>query len=480
MRIAIITANIGDIDNINQFDDKSSLINNQILREDITVDFHVFTEKNLPFPLPNLDNRLKSKYIKIQTHKFLKDYDYFIWLDGRIEVISEHFVTEMLKIIGKKNIAISKHDQRENIIEELEYILDRIKKENKYLYLRYANQCFEQELEFYKKQKEQIQNTPLYHCAYFIRKTDKKTNDVFDQWWEKCIQFSNFDQAMFSYVCYTNNIKIRTILRKQKELLISNNKHQRNNISLSTKDIVFMIKKHLILKKPLSIVRYGDGEAMILDKDENSKEHKDFVFKRQLGTELLEDHKSYIISHLRQAYKEADVIGLPTSRHINKGNYWQKAQGILESHVLFNKEFCSIDIHQDLLSNNYFDTLLNNREKVYYISAYNIDNQLKEKYNIKHIESFQIAPEMKFAPNYEGDKHYPDQFNQIQKWIKTLDCEGALCLVGAGITGKLYNIWFKDQGGVSIDIGSVFDSWVGKETRGKNRSSSATDLKHVL
>lgn len=475
MKVLVLTANIGDIDNVID-------LPKQIVSDDIAVHYRHYTEKNLPYPLPNLDNRTKSKYLKIQTHVFEPGYDYYIWLDGRIEVISENFVTEMLSFIGENDIAIPLHDKRANIFEELEYIQEHINLETPYIFLRYGNQKMDQELEVYKQSEEQLKQIPLYHCACFIRFGQGIVNSFFNQWWEKCIQYSNFDQAMFSYTSFKNShVLINSINREDLfDKLIVNNKHERNLIDLSSEDLLFEIRKSLIIKKPLAITRYGDGEAMVMDKTEESQEYKDFVFKRQLGDNLLEKHKSHIMFHLRNAYKKSDIIGIPTTRHKNKGGYWNKALGILESHVTFNKQFCSIDFHQEFLSNGYFDILLNNREKVFYISAYNIDNELKERYNIKEVQSFQIAPEMKFNPQYDGVEHYPTQFNLIEQWIKTLDCEGSLCLVGAGITGKLYNVWFKEQGGISLDIGSVFDAWAGKNTRGKNRSASAIDNTYKL
>ena len=64
--------------------------------------------------------------------------------------------------------------------------------------------------------------------------------------------------------------------------------------------------------------------------------------------------------------------------------------------------------------------------------------------------------------------------------MKVIDCRGVLCLVGAGIPGKCYNNWFRDQGGVSLDIGSVFDFWYGRRTRGKGRGLDAIDNTYKL
>lgn len=473
MKVLIVTANIGDIDFVID-------VPKQIVPDGITVDYKCYTEKNLPFPLPNLDNRLKSKYLKIQTHIFEPNYDYYIWIDGRIEIKSEYFVDQMLTYLGENDIALPLHEFRNNVFEEMDFISEQINKESPYVYLRYGNQFIDKEIDFYKERKKWLSHIPLHHCACFIRVNNYNTKNFFDEWWSKCIQFSNFDQAMFCYVHAKSMAKIRSIKQEDIKQLIINNKHQRNMINLSTDDVYFKIKSHLIKKLPLAITRYGDGEAMLLDKEPEGEEYREYVFKRQLGDNISDEHKSQIRSHLRSAYRNSDIIGIPTSKHKSKGDYWNKAQDILERHTPLNKDYCSIDIHQEFLSQDFFKGLLTNRKKVYYISAYNIDNQLKEQYNIEDVQSFQIAPEIKFNPQYEGEPHYPNHFNEIGRWINTLDCEGALCLVGAGVTGKIYNTWFKNQGGVSMDIGSVFDAWVGKNTRGKDRGANAVDNTYKL
>ena len=233
---------------------------------------------------------------------------------------------------------------------------------------------------------------------------------------------------------------------------------------------------------PLSIIRYGDGEAMLLDKDRSSAAFKRFVFKRQLGLGVSDIGKNQITKNLIKAYEQADIIGIPTERHLKREDHWGKSADILKYNIsnISNKKFCSVDFHSEFLDNRMFDKLLINQEELIYISSNDLDKQFKDKFNVKNTKSFIIAPEIHFQPDYIGASHYPDQFNEIKKWIKNIDCKNKLCLVGAGVVGKIYNIWFKKQGGVSIDIGSVFDSWAGKKTRGVGRGAGVIDEAYKL
>lgn len=192
MRIAILTANIGAIDEIKG-----------IPRQTIPVDYFCYYDNNLPFPLPNLGDRLRSKYVKIQTHRFLHDYDYFIWIDGRVEISADIFAEEMIRGLGDSDVGIFKHPERQTIGQEYEFILSQLKAGNPYLVSRYGYQAMEKEYEYAKGIR--IDNSRLYSCNVFVRKNTPETKQAFNEWWDKCIEFSNFDQCLFSctvpYLC---------------------------------------------------------------------------------------------------------------------------------------------------------------------------------------------------------------------------------------------------------------------------------------
>jgi hypothetical protein len=164
----------------------------------------------LPYPLPNLSNRLKSKYIKIQTHRFLPEYDAYIWLDGSIEVVANSFVSNMLEKIDTYDVAIYQHQERKSAYEEIEYIIENMRKGNKYLLSRYGDQQIQKELCIFEA-SGLSRAYPLFSCYAFIRLNNEKVNNAFDEWWRKCIEFSDFDQAMFSYIANKCDLNINIL-----------------------------------------------------------------------------------------------------------------------------------------------------------------------------------------------------------------------------------------------------------------------------
>lgn len=240
-------------------------------------------------------------------------------------------------------------------------------------------------------------------------------------------------------------------------------------------------------KKPISLVRYGDGEAIILNgyKDVDSLRA---VYKRQFGFTPNLDEIDSIRMNLINAYKNCDIIGSPLGKKVKDEDqsFWARSLDILRVEVGLDvlktdKINVSIDIHSHFLDKGYYSTLMENTRTINYISCRDLDEPLKRRYPNRVINKFIISPEAKFSTNTTGQKHYPDQFLAIEKWMdRAINCEGALCLVGAGVVGKIYCNWFRDRGGVAMDIGSVMDSFAGFNTRGMNRGMNVIDLTHKL
>jgi hypothetical protein len=191
MKIAVCTAIFGGMDTPKPFPEQS-----------VPCDFFCFTEANSPVPLPNLPDRLKAKYYKLQMHRILPDYDFFVWIDGNIEVKSPDFVKTMVDSAGV-GISIQRHHERQTIKEEIDFILAS---DNIYLTTRYGAQPLKQEYEWYLA-GGMPENTPLYSCNIFgykhiTRSHGLDTTDFFDKWWSTVLEWSWFDQSAFSYLVW--------------------------------------------------------------------------------------------------------------------------------------------------------------------------------------------------------------------------------------------------------------------------------------
>ena len=237
---------------------------------------------------------------------------------------------------------------------------------------------------------------------------------------------------------------------------------------LTTAEVLFELQAN----KPISLIRIGDGESIVLNSDNGIKELdlcNEAVMRRQMGYYPTYNDIKAIRANLIEAYTNADIIGIPA--HKQKTNsHWGAVKTILDENVPNHTDkLCSIDVHYDFLNADYFDTLIKGREKLNYISCRDLDLKFMYRWHLKTVNKFLIAPESKFTSGYTGPVHYPDQFNKVQRWMDVVHPEGELLLVGAGVIGKIYCNWWRDRGGVAFDIGSAFDEWAGKVTRGPQR-----------
>jgi hypothetical protein len=239
----------------------------------------------------------------------------------------------------------------------------------------------------------------------------------------------------------------------------------------------------LQLGRPVSIIRAGDGEQIVLNSGNGLGEYRiciDHVMKRQMGYEPTMGEVDNIRNNLKTAYMGADIVGIPAQKNLdNLGKHWQSVEATVKQYCSTNK-FTSTDVAYDMLYNGMLDQWLTGKKTIVYIGCRDIDEGLRRRYGTQTVNSFIIAPEAKFTSGYEGERHYPEMFNKMEWWLNAAKCEGNPCLVGAGVIGKIYCNWMRDLGGVAFDIGAVMDLWAGFSTRGPNRGLDAKDEKYKL
>lgn len=182
MKIAVVTAIFGGKDTQKPFAAQS-----------VPCDYFCFTEANSPVPLPNLPDRLKAKYFKLQMHRVLPLYDAYVWIDGNIEVTSSDFVKVMTE--GLDGIRIQRHHERQTIGEEIDFILAS---DNVYLTTRYGAQPLKQEYEWYLSQG-MPEDAPLYSCNIFAYNVNGWGAFIYQGWWLLVLEWSWFDQSAFSF-----------------------------------------------------------------------------------------------------------------------------------------------------------------------------------------------------------------------------------------------------------------------------------------
>jgi glycosyltransferase GT-like protein len=242
------------------------------------------------------------------------------------------------------------------------------------------------------------------------------------------------------------------------------------------------IVDRLLQPEPVSIVRLGDGESILLNAMHSIgafRTASEAVLRRQMGVDPTVKQVEEIRANLIETYTHCDILGVPMHKHLSKlSSHWTKVAEVLKENVpKHTDKFCDIDVAYQMLDDGSYDRLLLNRPILNYISCRDLDRGFKHQWKVERVNKFTIAPEAKFTSGYNGDSHYPTQFNKIPRWLDVIADRhpGTLLLVGAGVIGKIYCNWWRDRGGVAMDVGAVMDIFYGKVTRGPDRGMDKDD-----
>ena len=240
-------------------------------------------------------------------------------------------------------------------------------------------------------------------------------------------------------------------------------------INTSSQDIKVRVLECIEKKQSFFMLRLGDGDMITVQNNERLSKYSHNLIGRNISSEEL----SFTQTKLKKCVLMSDILGLPTEKHVEKHELWKYLYEYYENirkssnGDWIEKKYCSIDSHTELLSSGDLFEILGKVSKIVIVSPRNVVDKLKQKFkNLLEIEYYSIPGEQK----YEDDKYtgidFFDRIKEIISAIKSKAREGELLIYGAGTFGKVLGLEFKIMGGVVLDIGSVFDLFVGKMTRG--------------
>jgi hypothetical protein len=230
MKIAIYTSIFGGYDD---------LIDDQYQMDG--VDYICFTDRDLESetwkvikstPIYNDPNRNAKKY-KILPHRYLKDYDYSIWIDGNIKVISDiralcngdsYKVYDHMQVFDKRNCI---YDEAQAILNFGKINSERtpergIKnwKDNPKLIVDQMNRYIS---EGYPK------NNGLATNPIIVRNhNDSDVIAVMEDWWSEIKYNSKRDQLSFNYIVWKNQFNFVYLQgdSRNNEYFVSVGKHK--------------------------------------------------------------------------------------------------------------------------------------------------------------------------------------------------------------------------------------------------------------
>ena len=178
------------------------------------VDYHAFVDKEnlndnkgwITHKVENIavndfySDRLSAKQYKILPYKFLKNYDYIIWIDSNI-LLNYEPQTLVNHYLNGFDLAIIQHYKRNCLYDELkEAVIHKLDD-----YRKLEKQYKTYQLRGFSK------NKGLYECNFIITKNTKSVTQLSNLWWEQITKFSSRDQISLPFVLNQLNIKLNVI-----------------------------------------------------------------------------------------------------------------------------------------------------------------------------------------------------------------------------------------------------------------------------
>jgi hypothetical protein len=230
------------------------------------------------------------------------------------------------------------------------------------------------------------------------------------------------------------------------------------------------------------MLRMGDGEMRIQKEHTSIDKFSIKEFGRKISKEEIQKAKLW----MEQSVIESSILGLPTQEHCETNELWRclfdyyKELKDSNSEKWGNKRYSSINSHYEILGTGDLFNILEKVEKVVVVSPRDVESRLKERFkNIKEVESYSLPGEQAYEVEKNIDVDIFKRIEEICKSMKSKNRSGELLIFGAGPLGKIIGSEFSKSGGVSLDIGSVFDLFVGKVTRGPGKGPT-TKINPVL
>lgn len=223
-------------------------------------------------------------------------------------------------------------------------------------------------------------------------------------------------------------------------------------------------------KKGFSLIRMGHCENRLFGYGytygwSDVKE----TYAIQFGTNLSEQ-ETHAISHgMRDAVRNADVLGVPplagfgaTKLRVFENSTYVHLRDFSQ---LSAKKYTDVNIHLQFFFRQEFGDFLRAFPEISVIGSRDVEQVLRRNLGVE-VRSFKIPAEFRFADQALPVHHYPDVFRALLDELPTKVKPGDLFLVGAGVLGKIYCDVIKRHGGVAIDVGSLMDALVNLKTRG--------------
>lgn len=199
MKIAVITANLGNFDPMVDYVEQS-----------LPYDFYRFTDENFPPRSCSITPRLQARIVKMFGWQMVPPHDYYIWVDSSCILSHKDSVKWLLEQCRDVDMAVLKHPHRSTIQEEADYLKERLRINDPYIVSRYKNELIDEQLNVIKADKG-FADKNLFASTAFVYRNNSKVQNVMFHWWHHTSRYHSIDQLSLPYVLFTQRCTVRII-----------------------------------------------------------------------------------------------------------------------------------------------------------------------------------------------------------------------------------------------------------------------------
>ena len=160
---------------------------------DITSDYYTVVPIEKMFDSATLTNR----YYKILSHPVLKDYQYTLYLDGSLQIITDT-LQPLVTLLEDNDVAMFKHRRKNCIYQEARAIIGHRRADCKTVFAhvkRYSQEGFPR-------------NAGLVEAGAIVRNNQSSRLKAFEKaWWHEFYHNTHRDQLSFNYVLWKHPIR---------------------------------------------------------------------------------------------------------------------------------------------------------------------------------------------------------------------------------------------------------------------------------
>lgn len=208
------------------------------------LDEYVGVWKIVKIPFCSNSNLVLSRFAKLNPHLVLPEYEYSIWIDANMEIISEEFYFKFnLYIMNKVEFALLSHPLRESIYDEIEKCLCE------------GIVSFKKAVSVYNflVENDYPADNGLFENGIMFRKHGENSIvEISKEWWWLFCRYAQRDQFYLSYLFWKQGVKPQCILPLREDIRNSSLVHFENH-KQTTKLIVRLKKK---IRKELNQILY--------------------------------------------------------------------------------------------------------------------------------------------------------------------------------------------------------------------------------